>query len=100
MADSTYVNRGRRVRRIFVALCIAILLVAGAYVVSDPSLLNIFNPQVANAESTQQLLAAFAQQKGPDGKPLWEDELIATSSSTPIIATTTIVDQLGTASST
>jgi hypothetical protein len=83
MANSIPVREPRRLPRILVAFVIAIVLIAGAYIVSDP---NIFNAKVANAQSTAALLQAFAEQKGPDGRPLWEDELIATSSTTPTAA--------------
>ena len=68
-----------RVRRVLIALVLAGVLIFGAYLLANP---NFFTPSAANAESTQALLAAYAQKKGPDGLPLWEDQLIATASST------------------
>jgi hypothetical protein len=68
-----------RVRRVLFALVIAVVFIFGAYLISNP---NTFAPSTANAESTQALLEAYAQKKGPDGLPLWEEQLIATASST------------------
>jgi hypothetical protein len=95
MAVSTYSDQRKRVSRVLGALFIAVVLIGGAYIVSSP---DLFGPQVVSAATTQQLLQDFAQQKGPDGRPLWIDELAATSSSTPATATSTPDD--GTASST
>ncbi len=68
-----------RVRRVLLALVIAGVFIFGAYLLSNP---NLFTPSAANAESTQALLQAYAQKTGPDGLPLWEEQLIATASST------------------
>ena len=68
-----------RVRRVLIALVLAGVFVFAGYLFSNP---NLFQASAANAESTQALLAAYAQKKGPDGLPLWEDQLIATASST------------------
>jgi hypothetical protein len=89
MAVYTQSEQAKRVPRILGALVVALMLILGAYFISNP---NIFTPKTANAESTQQLLEAFAQQKGPDGRPLWEDELIATSSTTPTAGITDETD--------
>lgn len=79
MASTQKTQPVNRARRVLVALGIAGVLIVGAYLVSNPQL---FAPSTANAQSTQALLAAYAEQKGPNGLPLWEDQLIATASST------------------
>jgi hypothetical protein len=68
---------------------IAGVFILGAYLFSNPT---IFAPSAANAESTQALLAAYAQKKDPNGLPLWEDQLLATASSTAWTATSTTLD--------
>jgi hypothetical protein len=86
MAVST---RTIRVRRIVGALVLAGVFISGAYLLSNPEILA---PSTANAQSTQALLAAYAQKKGPDGLPLWEDQLISTASSTAWATTTPVED--------
>lgn len=68
-----------RARRVLIALVIAGALIGGAYLLSN---LNLLTANTANAQSTQALLEAYAQKTGPNGLPLWEDQLIATASST------------------
>ncbi|MDR3547881.1 MAG: hypothetical protein P4M11_06405 [Candidatus Pacebacteria bacterium] len=71
--------------RILGAVVIAGVLIGGAYLLSNPSL---FAPSAANAQSTQALLQAYAEQKGSNGLPLWENQLMATASSTAWATTT------------
>ncbi len=81
-----------RKKSILGALVIAAVMVVGAYVVSGSGL-GIFSASTVNAQSTQALLAAYAQKDSDaDGLPDWEESLYGTDPNNPHSISPTMLD--------
>ncbi|MDB5237052.1 MAG: hypothetical protein JWL88_154 [Parcubacteria group bacterium] len=77
--------------RIISASALSVVLIGGAYAISGP--ISFFGSKIANAQSTDELLKAYAaKDSDSDGLPDWQEALYGTDPNNPHSVSPTLTD--------